>query len=302
MTCYHPLKAYRSRETNPKTGKRQITFNRPQGYADLPLELPCGQCIGCRLERSRQWAIRCIHEAARHEENSFITLTYDDDHLPEDRSLNVRHFQLFMKKLRKNNDHKIRFYHCGEYGDTTDRPHYHAILFGHDFEDKILWKNNNDNPLYISDSLTETWGKGFCTIGDVTFQSAAYVARYVMKKINGDHAQDHYQYINEYGEVFDRKPEYTTMSRRPGIGHGWFSKYQGEVYPRDEVIVNAHPVRPPKYYDRILENENPKAYRKVRGKRVQKAKEHSHDQTPERLKVREKVQNARLQLLPRKVE
>ena len=180
MTCFHPIQAYKSTELTKK-GKRKIVFKKAEGVPFLELTLPCGQCVGCRLERSRQWAIRCVHEASMHKKNCFITLTFDNQHLPKDGSLDVRDFQLFMKRVRKRFGTNIRFYHCGEYGEKLGRPHYHACLFNFDFEDKILWKEINGQKLYISQSLSELWPFGFSTIGEVTYQSAAYVARYIMK-------------------------------------------------------------------------------------------------------------------------
>ena len=147
MPCYHPLKGFRSREKN-SSGKRSITFNHNQGYTDMEITIPCGQCIGCRLERSRQWAIRCVHEASLYQDNCFITLTYSPEHLPKDNSLHKEHFQLFMKRLRKAFGQKIRYFHCGEYGENFSRPHYHACLFNVDFKDKELLKNFNGNKIY----------------------------------------------------------------------------------------------------------------------------------------------------------
>ena len=131
MPCFCPLEGWRSKDRS-STGKRKIVFNPRDALRDMPVTVPCGQCIGCRLERSRQWAVRCIHEASLHEDNCFITLTYDDAHLPTDLSLNVSHFQKFMKRLRKRFGEGIRFFHCGEYGENFGRPHYHACLFTSD--------------------------------------------------------------------------------------------------------------------------------------------------------------------------
>lgn len=260
----------------------------------MPVKVPCGQCVGCRLERSRQWAIRCHHEASLHRDNSFITLTYAEEHLPAGRSLDKEAFQKFMKRLRKRFEgRRIRYFHCGEYGARFQRPHYHACLFGLDFEDKKLWKVTNDVPLYTSETLQELWPFGFSTVGDVTFQSAAYVARYIMKKITGEEAAEHYA---------GREPEYTTMSRRPGIGRGWLEKYRDDVYPQDFVVVRGSKMRPPKYYDRIMETEHPVMYREIRGKRVQGAKAHSEDNGSRRLRVREVVQEKRITLLKRSYE
>lgn len=238
-----------------------------------------------------------------YDENTFITLTYNDDHLPDDRSVDMRDFQLFMKRLRKKHGANIRFFHCGEYGEKNGRPHYHACLFNFDFQDKKPWKIINDNMLYTSNDLSSLWTYGFSSIGEVTFQSSAYVARYILKKITGEPSQEHYQWIDPTtGEIHQRKPEYVTMSRRPGIGKTWYDQFRNDVYPSDEIIMNGSRMRPPKFYDRQLEALHEKEYRKTRAKRKTAAKKHADDQTPARLKVRETVQNARLNLLPRKLE
>lgn len=245
MACIHPLKGYRGLHIG-KSGKRPIVFNPSQGFRDLPVSVPCGQCRFCRLEKSRQWAIRCAHEASLNVANSFITLTYSNAHLPPDGSLNLRHFQLFMKRLRKRLG-PVRFFHCGEYGALNLRPHYHACLFGLEFEDKILHKIDKKTkiPLYKSEILSELWPFGFSTIGDVTFESAAYCARYITKKITGPPAEAHYQNIDqETGEIHQLKPEYTTMSRRPGIGRAWFDKYKSDLYPDDFIILRGKKMKP----------------------------------------------------------
>ena len=224
----------------------------------------------------------------------------DDDHLPEDRSLRLSDFQKFMKRLRKSIAPKrVRFFHCGEYGDELGRPHYHACLFGHDFNDKELWTVVRDDPLYVSNNLNDLWPFGFSTLGDVTFRSAAYVARYATKKRTGDLGRDHYLVVDERGEIHERAPEYATMSKRPGIGQPWLDKYERDVYPRGYVVVNGRKVRPPKYYDDQFELASVEAARKMKGNRVRKAKMFSGDQTPDRLAVRHKVQQERHKLLKR---
>ena len=267
------------------------------------MTVPCGQCVGCRLERSRQWAVRCYHEASLYEDNCFITLTYSDDALPVGGSLVLADYQKFMKRLRKKFGSNIRFYHCGEYGETTWRPHYHACLFNFDFADKRKFSKTNNGYLYTSETLNELWPFGHSLIGDVTFESAAYVARYIMKKITGDGAEEHYQSVcNETGEIFNLRPEYTTMSRRPGIGAGWFDKYKEDVYFGDYVVVRGVKMRPPKFYDRSFEIASPNRFRLLRGRRVMDARGHADNNTPARLKVREEVAKARLKMLPRKLE
>lgn len=265
------------------------------------MQVPCGQCIGCRLERSRQWAVRCQHEAALWEDNCFITLTYRPEDLPEDLSVNVRHFQLFMKRLRRSVDHKIRFFHCGEYGEKNGRPHYHAILFNHDFEDKKLWKVVNGNRLYTSESLERHWRLGFCSVGAASFQSSAYVARYLMKKIVGAASARHYEWVDpETGQIHQRSPEYVTMSRRPGIGSAWIERFgPSDVWPGDFVVVDGRKMRPPKAYFRKLESDNPHRHGEIQRQRQEINRLHRDNQTPERLAVREKVQAARLSQLKR---
>lgn len=301
MPCYKPLRAWHSKFINP-SGKRSMVFSRASAIQpDDPIDLPCGQCIGCRLERSRQWAVRCCHEAQLYKDNCFITLTYNDKYIPIDRSLDVSVFQKFMKRLRFKYGEGIRFFHCGEYGELNGRPHYHACLFNFDFPDKKLWKISNNNRLYVSKSLDELWGFGFCTIGDVTFESAAYVARYIMKKITGDAAEQHYEYIDQTtGEIFQRKPEYTTMSRRPGIGKGFFDQFSTDIFPHDYVVINGKKIRPPKYYDGLLEFTRPYEFDLVKDHREVTAQFHIDNNTKDRLNVREQVQIAKLNLLNRK--
>ena len=301
MTCYSPLTGYRSR-TPGKNGGFQIKFNK-DGSNGQRCTVACGQCIGCRLDKSRDWAIRCVHEAQMHEDNCFITLTYNEENLPRDGSLVKEHFQKFMKKLRKKHDHKIRYFQCGEYGENLRRPHYHACLFGHDFADKTLFQNKNGHDLYVSEQLNTTWGKGFATIGTMTFETAAYTARYVMKKITGDNAREHYQTFNiETGEIFQIQTEYTTMSRRPGIGQTWYDKYKNDLFPRDECIIDGRTMKPPRYYAKIYQQEHPRQHEQMIQNRKRFFEQHKKDTTWQRLQDREKVKHAQLNQLPRHLE
>lgn len=306
MPCFHPLDAFKpSPDQVAKTGDKRLIFNPSKARNHEPIKVPCGQCVGCRLERSRQWAIRCMHEASMYEDNCFITLTFSPEALEKrknPKSVDVRDFQLFMKRLRKKFGSGIRFYHCGEYGELNARPHYHACLFNFDFPDKELWKITESGcRLYRSKMLEELWPFGFSTIGSVTFESAAYCARYIMKKINGEQALDHYNDIDyETGEILsERKPEYTTMSRRPGIGKKWLEKYMDDVYPHDYVVVNGVKCKPPKYYDGVLETERPYEFDEIKEKRLDDISKYAENNTVERLAVREKIQNARLKRLHR---
>lgn len=281
---------------------RRLSF-KMFGAVGKGISLPCGRCVGCRLERSRQWAVRLMHESEMHEASSFLTLTYSDEHLPSDGSLSVETCQLFMKRLRERlAPIKIRFFLCGEYGEKFGRPHYHAIIFGYGFPDKIPLERQGEHQLFISDLLLDVWGLGHVSIGSVTFDSTAYVARYSMKKVSGDLAEAHYQ---------GRKPEFLLMSRRPGIGRLWIDKHLGSVYPSDEVIVNAHPSRPPRYYDQVLEMDNPglfdslKIFRSERAENLDRKVVRSglpSESHPRRLAVRRRVAEAKLKLKSRNVE
>ncbi len=238
-----------------------------------------------------------------HTDNSFITLTYNKQNLPEDGSLNKAHFQKFMKKLRKKTNHKIRFFHCGEYGQKLQRPHYHACLFGHDFADKEFFQNKNDNDLYTSQVLNDTWAKGFATTGELTFESAAYTARYCMKKITGEDAHAHYQNINtQTGEINQLQSEYTTMSRRPGIGKTWYEKYKSDLFPRDECIIDGRIMKPPRYYAKMYQTQEPEKHEQIKNTRRRFFEKHKQDATWQRLADREKVKHAQLNQLPRTLE
>lgn len=297
VPCYSPLKCWRARVPNA-AGKHGIVWSATEG--SVRMEVPCGQCIGCRLERSRQWAMRCVHEASMYERNCFITLTYDNEFVPLGDSLDKSAFPRFMKRLRKAHGAGARYYMCGEYGDNYGRPHYHACLFNFDFVDKTLFKVDGEKRLYISDSLRKLWPFGFSIIGDVTFDSAAYVARYVMKKITGDMADDHYLSVDpNTGEMFRRVPEFTTMSRRPGIGRSWIDDFKSDVYPSDEVIVRGFSSRPPRYYDSVVPESELDKLKRLRKVKALRRKE---DNTFFRLQVRERVARANLGRLKRTVD
>lgn len=301
MPCYSPLSGWYSRHVNA-SGKRSVVFNPSHGFHDLPVTVPCGQCIGCRLERSRQWALRCMNEASLHDENCFITVTYDDDHIPALGSLRKADFQKFMKRLRKHfPERKVRYYHAGEYGDRTGRPHYHACLFGFDFPDKVAWSVRNGFPVWRSVVLETLWPFGQSEIGSVTFESAAYVARYIVKKVLGAGADEAYEVPDADGVVVQLEKEYTTMSRRPGIGKAWFDQFGGEVYPADGIPLRGKLVKPPRYYDVALEMIAPDVAASVC--RARRRARKIDDETWERLAVREQVALAKLETFsPRVLE
>jgi len=314
MPCYHPMTAYRARSgRSSETKKWPIVFNKSEGYCDMPLTIPCGKCIGCKLERSRQWAIRCVHEADLHPENCFLTLTYNDENACE--SLVKRDFVLFMKKVRKKYaPKKIRFFHCGEYGQRQctiekkpctacrrcgftgtsllGRAHHHTALFNHDFKDRCFWEIRNNIPLYTSKELEALWPYGYSIIGDVTWESAAYIARYCTKKITGENAELNYE---------GREPEYVTMSRRPGIAAAWYDKYKNDVYNYDQLIVRKGLIcKPAKYYDKKYEIDAPRRLLHLKYRREKQ--QNQLNNTPERLQIREIIKKIKIQKLKRTYE
>lgn len=296
MACYHPMTAYRSRSGRSPNGSWPITFSINEGYKDLKVIIPCGHCIGCRLELSRQWAIRCMMEAKEHDENCFVTLTYNNENLPEDMSVDKREVQLFMKKLRKKlfkeKGIRIRHFLCGEYGDKFSRPHYHLCIFGYDFPDKILLERGEDYIICQSEELENIWRKGFCVVGALTFESAAYVARYVTKKVNGPQEESHYR---------GRKKEFALMSKKPGLGKKWLSEYKQDVLSVDSVIMRSNlRVRPPKYFDNMIKEEDPELYQKIKSERRRKIK--PEENTPERLRAKEHCKELKFKKLKRSYE
>lgn len=295
MACFRPVTAWK-----PDDGG-SLVFREVRNAREI--NIPCGQCIGCRLERSRQWAVRCMHESQMHAVSSFVTLTYADAHVPTDMSLDYRDFQLFMKRLRKRLG-SVRFFMCGEYGEQFLRPHFHACLFGAFFPDRVLFRQlPSGSNIYTSKILEELWPLGFSSIGDVTFESAAYVARYITKKVTGPAAEDHYKYLNyATGEICSRTPEFARMSLKPGIGAEWIKRYRSDVYTTDAVIVRGTRCKPPRYYDNYLESVDPFSKEYVDFLRAQRAQECASDNTEARLAVREEVAAARLQFKKRTVQ
>lgn len=304
MTCWYPLAGWRARLPSEK-GKYGIVFKVAKGDVDRPVSVPCGRCRGCRLDRSLEWAVRCTHESTLYEDNSFVTLTYRDECLPYGGSLSKRDLQLFLKRLRKaeNRDKQnaIRFYACGEYGENLKRPHYHICLFNYRPKDLVAYsQNSNGDMLYSSITLDEIWGNGFTQTGDVTFQSAGYVARYIMKKINGALADQHYQNVcSSTGQKFALLPEFNTMSRASGIGKPWLKKYSQEIYDYEECIIHGKTKKIPTAYDREFESMDPDRFRIIKSRRKRGAIRNADNNTSSRLRVREHVQEAKIKQLKR---
>lgn len=276
--------------------------------------------------------MRCIHERQMHKHSSYITLTYNDQHLPQNHALRHRDYQLFMKRLRKalgrragkrsatrekwgailhgsygaspHTPAKIAFYMAGEYGELTGRPHYHAILFGIDFADRVILKHTPSGArIYESQTLQRLWPHGFSSVGDVTFESAAYVARYVMKKRTGDGNTNNYEILDlDSGEIITRKKEYNCMSRRPGIGKAWLDKYSADVYTTGKVIVRGHKNNPPRYYDKLYKKLDAAALAAHQHARYLEQLAQIEHHTPERLAVQEQVAKAKTRNLKRNLD
>jgi hypothetical protein len=240
------------------------------------------------------------------EENCFITLTYSEDNLKKEcdltdggYSLDRKHIQDFMKRLRVKFDRdyeiKIRAFGCGEYGDKKGRPHYHLCLFNCDFKDRV-YEGGHDGFNYYSSKLLESlWKFGFSSVCDFSFETAAYVARYCTKKINGKAAENHYR---------GRIPEFPIYpSRGGGLGKPWFDKYgKTDVIPTDSCIARYVKCGVPKYYDKLRERFDPEGLAKAKKLRSEKALFHVDDNTYERLRCKERCMDAKIKCLVRRLE
>lgn len=279
-----------------------MVFSPDQGYVDLPVTVGCGKCWGCRVKKTQEWAVRCVHEASLHEENSYLTLTYNNENLPKNGSLSKgkgSDLELFFKRLRRwLYPKKIRYYACGEYGGETQRPHYHVILFGYQFKDlEFLKYNRHGQPLFKSEKLEERWdNKGFCTIGAVTVQSAAYVARYCTKKLNGDALEKvnpltglkpYERFDSSSGEIVTVEKEFSVQSTNPGIAMDWLKKHKDDIYQKDYFTIGGKKYQAPKFYDQKMEEWEPGEMAKVRARRKKYALENPEKNSRERLEARE---------------
>ncbi len=286
MPCYTPLKGYKDRITNG------LTFNKTG--TSQKLEVACGQCFGCRVDHALMWSIRITHEAAMHADdhgNSWLTLTYDPEHLPSDLSLRPSDVSKFIRALRKKHKHKIRYFYCGEYGELG-RPHYHLCLFNHTFNDVQLFKDDEGLYTYTSPTLEKLWRHGFSTVQPLSYRNAAYTAGYVFEKITGQKARDHYLRCDDYGVAFWIRPEYIRMStgntknKHQGLGAGFYEKFKTDFFPSDQCPVPGKGVmqQVPRYYQNILQSEDPGTLELVKDARDTYFNKHKGDFTPKRLK------------------
>lgn len=296
MPCYHPLKAYFK---YGRDGSRSVSFVNSSVEAlkwdksDSPdkVAIPCGQCVGCRLAYSRQWAVRCVLESQRWDSNFFITLTYSDEYVPLRKhcvadtdtgevvaeemvmTLQPEHLTKFNKDLRRyydyHYDHKnIRFFACGEYGNERGRPHYHGIFFNLPIDDlkpyRYQSKSHDGHPLYESETISSIWGKGLVCIAGVSFDSCAYTARYIMKKHKGND--------RDYYERRGIEPEFTRCSRKPGIARDYYDQNSDHIYTWDQIVIagkDGKPLKlkPPSYFDRLYDIDYPDKMLELKEKR-----------------------------------
>lgn len=312
-TCEKPLPAYQLVNQTSKTGKKKIIFGFPEpGQKAIPLNIDCGQCVGCRVKRRMDLALRLAHEAQMEKLPSwFVTLTYDDEYLPYAESLVADHISGFIKKVRKKGM-KCRFFGVGEYGQTCpdhglkkcpycgelQRPHYHVILFGVELNDLVLMyekHQKNMNPAahvlslivgnqsikyYDSETLSKAWGKGHVNVTGVSAATMQYVAKYHVEKVTGQLADEHYQRVLLDDRIVEVEKPQARMSRMPGIGRRWIEKYWPEVYnehhPQGTVVACGAEFAPPAYYDRWLENNHPDIYERAQLARIENSCLESH--------------------------
>lgn len=349
MKCFHPWK--------------------PPEALGLPpnLKLPCGRCTGCRLKKSAEWATRCMHEAKTHDYNCWVTLTYQDDALPERYYTGIQHpvtgkpvyggtlhkpdIQKLFRRIRKHTTRgdpriqtsaltptnfkyaplsiegiigsrrsALRYYYCGEYGEKYKRPHYHACLFGVDFNDKKLVKHTDQEyRLYESELLQKLWPHGQHIITELTWQNAAYTARYSLAKVNGELQKQyqayktknntiikrHYEQIDyNTGEIITLQQEYNDMSRKPGIGYNWLQKWEKDVYHTDTsyVRIRGNKTQPPRYYDKLHKKNNPQHHEHIQKERAKATREHWLNNTQDRLNAEEIITTRKIQTLKQHLE
>ena len=285
MQCFSPITAFKLRDGG-------LSFSEIKDSREIAIR--CGQCIGCRVYRAESWTTRILHEAKMHSCSIFLTLTYDDEHLPPGGSLHYPHVQKFFRAQRQKLG-KFRFFVCGEYGDQTSRPHYHAILFGFDYPDRVqLNSSYAKRPVYKSAALAKLWPYGTHQIGFISPESARYVAQYSIKKVTGKRAQAHYERLDPVtGEISRLVPEFARMSLRPALGRPWLEKYGQEILTHDNIVLNGSFHGIPRYYNEKLLQMFPMEMEALQAKRALNALEKSDDNTRQRLETKAAVASAK---------
>lgn len=305
MSCTSPLKAWKRRKDG------SMLFNEPSRselFLHDALELPCQQCLDCRVQRASSWSLRIMHEASMHARNCVLTLSYRPEDLPHRGMLQYSDVQKFIRRLRDKVPGLDVAYVCGcEYGEQLGRPHYHLILMGFDPDDKVSYgKAGDDSPLWTSKSMEELWKLGFVVVGQLSRESADYVARYCVSKVTGERAKEHYKRQDADG-VYWLPPECIRVSKgraKPGeslpfgrgIGARWLERYFSDVFPVDHVVLRGGlELKPPRYYDKLLKRRDAQTFEAIRAKREQEAltPQRQADETPERRSVRAQCTKAR---------
>lgn len=294
MVCHKPLQASKKKDGGLQFSNAKAKLFYQHGYTMGQLKeldpdytcIPCGQCLGCRVDYGKEWASRIMHEAEIHEENCFITLTYANEYLPPGGTLVKADFQKFMKRLReylaRTQGTKVRYFVAGEYGESVgQRPHYHAIIFGWEPKDKRPVFRGRKEPNYVSEVIEKFWPYGMHDVGTVTAKSAGYVASYVLKKVKGKLAREHYG---------GRQPEYACMSRDGAIGKQWILNNMKDVFNKhtDFIVVDTKKFKIPRIYNKIYSDLFPEKYLEIKEKRELKAYKINKDTTVKRLDDKDK--------------
>lgn len=314
MTCFYPLHRFITGydSNNDKviarvvSGETKILRGTNGTIVSEYQEIPCGKCIGCRLDYAKNWANRCMLEAQQYEHNYMLTLTYDEEHVPITKTyeqidgtvycettLNPRDVQLFLHKLRKHwereynwkkeTDDKgdtikygFRYFLAGEYGEKSSRAHYHLIMFNFPVYDLVeIEKSHKGFPQLSSPTIEKLWGKGRISLVACNWDTCAYVARYVVKKQKGPGSADYYEQLGKL-------PEFVRMSRNPGIGRDYYEQHKDIIYDTDEMFLSTSKglqvVKPAKYYDKLYDLENPEKLFEIKEQRVERAKERARQE------------------------
>lgn len=330
------------------TGSEAIVFgNDERFFADQTAKsifsevqiVPCSQCLSCRIARSKEWAVRIMLEASLYPHNYFVTLTYNEESIPrgnflysdgrlEENQSNLckSDVQLFLKRLLERCRQKykhvgIRRFVCGEYGSVSDRAHYHLILFNMpDLTPELrLLRQRDGVKLYTSASIDAAWRNkngaslGIHSVGEVTYQSAAYCARYCVKKLTEPTkiTRELAERIVDYDGIGIRQPEFIMPSRAPGIARPFYDLHRDEIYAFDKLVFKVREnssvmQKPPKYFDYLYDLDDPDGMDDIKLSRKHSAlaseeyrQAHSDLSWEEYLQVKENLLARRIEKLPR---